>query len=333
MAYASRHSSYILGSIGASIQVVAGWWDVYSHLLFGNVDPWWNPAHLTLYFGVGLVILAVWRGLHTTQTKPAFATPIRFSNTSGLKLAGFGVIIQIIAAVWNEIVHHLFLTEPKIAPAHALLTFGMLIIGFGMIIGLSIENGMIRHDILIVSKWKRWLTLACVILTFASIWLAVAGSLIYIARVLRGGTLTWPVGVLLAFVAALVLVPTKRVLPDFGSVTSTGAIFNCVAFVLLVEYAGAPAYVPWGLIPLALFDMLVLLASRVVAFERAVLFSSTVVGLLFYATYYPFTLYLFPWASSFGLPVMAIVVGGFIGSYLGDKIYSGLASFLLSGVT
>lgn len=333
MAYASRHTSYVLGSIGCSIQVIAGWWDVYSHLLFEKVDPWWNPAHLTLYFGVALVILAVWRGLHTARIKPAYATPIRFANTSELKLAGFGVIIQIIAGVWNEIVHHLLLTEPKIAPAHALLTFGMLAIGFGMIIGLSIENGMIRHDILIVSEWKRWLTVACVILTFASIWLAAAGSLIYIARVFRGNPLIWLVGVLLAFVASLVLVPTKRVLHDLGSATSTGAIFNCVAFVLLVGYAGAPAYVPWALIPLALFDVLVLLAKRAATFRRAVLFSSLVTSLPFYATYYPFTLYLFPWASSIGLPVVAVVAGGFVGSCVGDRAYSGLSSFLLSGIS
>lgn len=181
----SRHSSYILGSVGFSIQVFADWWDAYSHLLFGKADPWWNPAHLTLYFGIGLVILAVWRGLRTIQGRPVFATPVRFANTTGLKTAGLGAIIQIIAGVWNEIVHHVFLNEPKIAPAHALLIFGMLIVGFGMILGLSIENEMIRHDILIVSKLKRWLTLVCMILTFASIWLAAAGSLIYVARIFR----------------------------------------------------------------------------------------------------------------------------------------------------
>ena len=333
MAYASRHLSYILGSVGFSLQVFAGCWDEYSHLLFGKVDTGWNPARLTLYFGTGLVILAIWRGFQKSRARPVFPTTIRFTNTSGLKIAGLGAIIQILAGGWNEITHHLFLSEPQIAPAHVLLTFGMLIVGFGMVLGLSIENGMIRHDILIVADWKRWLIFICMILTFASIWLAAYGSLIYIASGVHGSIVTWLVAALLAGVATLVLVPAKRTLPDFGSATLIGVVFNCVGFALQVSYGRAPVYFPWGLVPLLLFDVLVLLGKRVVAFEKAVLFSSTVPSFLFYATYYPFTQQLLPWASSFGSPVLILFVGGFTGACLGNRIYSTLSSFLLNSVT
>lgn len=82
-----------------------------------------------------------------------------------------------------------------------------------------------------------------------------------------------------------------------------------------------------------LFDVLVLLGKRVVAFEKAVLFSPTILSLLFYATYYPFTQHLFPMASSFGSPVLILVAGGFAGACLGNRIYSVLSSFLLNRVT
>jgi len=258
-----------------------------------------------------LVILAIWRSFQKSRASSVFPTPIRFINTTGLKITGLGAIIQILAGGWNEIVHHLSLSEPKIAPAHVLLTFGMLIVGFGMVLGLSIENGMIRHDILIVADWKRWLTLVCIVLTFASIWLAAA---------------------LLAGVATLVLVPAKRTLPDFGSVTLIGVIFNFAWFALQVSYGRLPVYFPWDLVPLVLFDALVLLGKRVVAFEKAVLFSSAVPSLLFYSTYYPFTQHLFPWASSFGSPVLILVAGGFAGAFLGDRVYSTLSSFPMSRV-
>lgn len=120
MTYASRRSSYIMGSLGATIQILAGWWDVYSHILFPGVDPWWNPAHLTLYTGIAIMIIAVWCGLRARPAQPTPAmVPIKFMNTAGLRLAAVGTVIEIVAGVWNEIVHRVVQSEPRIAPAHA----------------------------------------------------------------------------------------------------------------------------------------------------------------------------------------------------------------------
>jgi hypothetical protein len=253
-------------------------------------------------------------------------------NVAGLKLAGVGIVIEIVAGIWNELVHHFFSREPTIAPAHALLTVGMLTVAFGMIIGLTIEHGMIKHGIIAVSGFKRWLTLICLVLTFASIWLTAAGAFIYLARVFRTSPLNWMIAVLLAMVGPLVLVPAKRVLPKNGTAITIGIIFNAVSYMFLVAYAGTPAYIPWGLLPLALFDLLALVLKRVMKVTPALLISSTVIGLLFWATYYPYTLYLFPWSSSPQLPAVSVFIGGFAGAILGNAVYAGLSSVVLGDV-
>lgn len=80
------------------------------------------------------------------------------------------------------------------------------------------------------------------VLTFASIWLAASGSLIYLASGVRGSIVTWLVAALLADVATLV--PPKRTLPDFGSVTLIGAVFNFAGFALQVSYGRVFVYFP-----------------------------------------------------------------------------------------
>ncbi len=326
MSYASRQSSYLIGSIGATIQVLAGWWDVYSHLLLGGADPWWNPAHLVLYAGVALVIFAVWRGLRERRNSRAMS-PIPFVNTGGLKLARLGCVMQVTAGAWNEIIHHVFIQDPRIAPAHALLTLGMLTICLGMAIGLSIEHGMTGRGLLIAPSWKRWATLACLILIFSSVWLTSAGALIYVARVFRGTSVTWIVAVLMSIAATLVLVPAKLVLPKFGSVTLIGLVFNAVAFYFLVAYLGDIPYFPWGLIPPLLFDALSVGLRDVLRPTAASLISSASMGLLFYVVYFPFSEYLFPWSA--GFPVVILLASSILGASLGLRVYYGVTSLVL----
>jgi hypothetical protein len=333
LAYASRQSNYILGSIGATIQVLAEWWTMYSDPLFGNSNARWNPAYIAFYAGVAIGILVVWRGLRVPRAQPTASTfPIRFVNLVGLKLAGAGIIIETVALIWREIVHGAFLPDHGIAPA-ALLIVGILTVNLGMIIGLTIEYGMVRHRVLVASTLKRTLILVCVVVTFTSIWLAASGAIIYVAQESRSSILTWLTAVLLAMVASLVLASSKRVLPRIGGALSIGIAFNIVSYFFLVVYARFPAYVPWGLLPLASFDVLVLALNRVLKIARAVLVSSTVIGLLFWATYYPFTLYLFPWSSSPQLPLLGVILGGTAGAILGNVVYAKLSSVVLGDVS
>ena len=333
MTYASRRSSYIMGSLGATIQILAGWWDVYSHILFPGVDPWWNPAHLTLYTGIAIMIIAVWRGLRARPAQPTPAmVPIKFMNTAGLRLAAVGTVIEIVAGVWNEIVHRVVQSEPRIAPAHALLVVGMTTVAFGMVIGLTIEHGMIKRGFIPASALQRWTTLFCLILTFTSIWLAAAGAFVYLAGAFRAWfpNLVW--AVMLSIIAPLVLVPAKRVLPRLGTMVSIAIIFNGVTFFFLVLYLQVSPYIPWGLTALFLFDLLVAGLNRVMITARAVLVASTVTGILFGVTYYPFTMYLFPWSLAPSPLVGVVFVGWAAGTILGNKVYAKVTSTVLGSV-
>lgn len=333
MAYASRQSSYLIASFGAILQVLAGWWDVISHLLFGNVDPWWNPAHLTLYAAIAITLIGVWRGLqYSPKRPPVSVSPIRFANVAGLKLAGFGCLIEIMAGIWNEIVHRVFLSEPRIAPAHALLTVGMLTVNLGMVIGLVIELGMINHGLVIASAARRRAVALFVLLSFSAIWLAASGSFIYLGGIFRSFPVNWLVAVLLAFTATFVLVPVKRVMPRFGSAVALGLAFNALTYFLLVAYVGSPRYIPWGLLPIALFELILYVLTPIILLRRAIILSSLIAGVFFWATYYPFTVYLFPWSFGFQFPVFVLVLGSLMGALLGDRVYTSLSSIVLSGV-
>lgn len=239
--------------------------------------------------------------------------------------------MQIVAGVWNEVVHHLYFSEPKIAPAHALLTFGMLTISLGMVVGLSIEYGMISHRILIVSSMRRWMIVACLFLVFASIWLASAGALIYLARVYRTGPAVWIIAALLSAVSMVVLVPVKQVLHRFGSAIIVSILFNIVAIFFLVIYVGAPAYIPWGIVPVAVFDALVALLNRRMKHTLSFVVSSLVSGFLFYAMYFPFTLYLFPWSIQ-PQAFLVMMLASALGALAGIRMFSGMSTLVLGEV-
>jgi hypothetical protein len=277
------------------------------------------------------VIVAVWRGLRLTTAQSAVTlSPVKFANVGGLKLGVLGSGIQIVALVWNEIVHHISASEPKVAPAHALLTLGMLTICLGMIVGLSVEYGMITHGVLIVSSLRRWGVVFCMLLVFASIWLASAGALIYLARAYRTSPFVWIVAILLSLVSMVVLVPAKQVLRSFGSATIIAALFNAAAF--FVPYAGDPAFVPWGIASVALFDGLVAVLNRKMRLTISLVLSSVEPGVLFYATYFPFSLYLFPWSLQPQVLSLMVLIGSVLGALIGLRIYSGISMLVLGKV-
>jgi len=105
-----------------------------------------------------------------------------------------------------------------------------------------------------------------------------------------------------------------------------------LVYFFVVVVVQAPVYVPWGLLSLALFDVLILGLKRVMIMTRAGLVSSMVIGALFWVTYFPFTLYLFPWSSSPQPPLVAVVLGSLAGAILGNSVYAGLTSVVLGEV-
>jgi len=286
-----------------------------------------------LYAGFAISVLAIWRGLRVSKAQTASTVPIRFVNVAGLKLAGAGSVIEIVALVGSGIILRLPPSEPYIALALSLLTIGLLTVALGMVVGLTVEYGLIKREIIAASTLKLWLTLISVILVFTSIWLTAAGFFFYVATAFRTTLVNLLAATFLALVAPLVLVPAKRVLPKFGAAISIGVVFNSVVYFFVVVVARAPSYVPWGLLSLALFDVLILGFKRVMSMKRAGFVSSIVIGVLFWATYFPFTLKLFPWSSSPQPPLVVVVLGSLAGAMLGNLTYTGLTSVVLGDVT
>jgi len=332
LAYASRQTSYLVGTIGVFLQVV-GLWGMYSNVQLGTNEASWNIAQLTLYAGFAVSVLIIWRALRVPRIQPATTVPIRFVNVAGLKLAGAGSVIEIVALASNEIILHLSPSEQYVALPLSLLAIGLLTVTLGIVIGLTIEYGMIRREIIAASALKRWLTLISVILMFTSIWLTASGIFFYLAAAFRSTLVNLLAAAFLGLVAPLVLVPAKRVFPKVGTAISIGVAFNAVVYFFVVVVAHAPSYVPWGLLSLALFDVLILGLKRIMIITRAGLVSSLVIGVLFWATYFPFSLYLFPWSSSPQPPLVAVVLASLAGATLGNSAYAGLTSVVLGDVT
>jgi hypothetical protein len=307
---------------------------MFSHLQFGALHPWWNPAELTLYSALAVTVFGVWQGLHVhPEQHPASLVTIRFVNRAGLKLAGVGCLIELIAGAWNLVFHHITRSKLGISPAYALLTLGMLTVNLGVLIGLTIEYGMIRHEVIVASATRRAGVAFFILLIFSAIWLAAAGALIALGGALRLSSLNWMVAFFLALIGTLVLVPLKRVMPRSGSGVGSSVVFNTVAYSLLVVYARSPSYIPWGILPIIFFELAFFLLGPRMGFKRAVLLSSLVIGVFFGATYYPFTAYLFPWSLSLQPLIFSPVIGSEVGAVLGNRVYTALSSVVLGDVT
>jgi hypothetical protein len=167
---------------------------------------------------------------------------------------------------------------------------------------------------------------------FTSIWLTAARFFFYVATAFPTTLGNSLAATFLALVAPLVLVPAKRVFPNFGAAIATGAAFNAVVYLFVVAVGRAPVYIPWSLISLASFDVMILGLKRVMSVTRAGLVSSFVFGGLFWVTYFPFTLHLFPWSSSLQPQLIALVLGSLAGAMLGNFTYAGLTSLVLGDV-
>jgi hypothetical protein len=332
LAYASRRSGYLIAGVGGFLQVVSAWWGMFSHLHFGTLRPWWNPAELTLYTALAVTLFGVWQGLHARPKQPASFMTIKFVNLAGLKLAGVGCLIELIAGAWNETFHHTIRSRFGIEPAYALLILGMLTVNLAVLIGLTIEYGMIKRELVIASAARRAGVAFFVFLAFSAIWLAAAGTLIHLAGAFRPSSLNWMIAFFLALIGTLVLVPLKRVMPRFGSAVGVSVVFNAVAYSLLAV-AASPVYIPWGILPVILFELALLPLGRRTRFERAVIIPSLVTGVFFGVTYYPFTVHLFPWSFSLQLLILSPVAGSGVGAVLGDRVYAALSSVVLGDVT
>jgi len=327
LSYASRNESYLLGSTGLIIQGLAGEWGAYFQKLSGSADLLWNPVHLTFYSGIAIVIAAICCGFRD-RSRPPILSPVQFVNLTGLKLAGVGLGIQIIGEIWNEITRHFIKYESGNMLTNVLLVVGMLTVNLGMLVGLSIEYGMMKRDILIVEDWKVVLTYVLLVLDFASIWLTMVGPFISTAQISHPVASRWVPAMLMSISATLVLVPAKRVLPNPASASLISGAFNTFGFVTLVVYLRHTPYVPIGILSAFVFDALLVGIGGKITRNRAILTASAIFGSLFYVTYYPYTIDLFPW-TIYPFVMATLILGSLIGATIGMKIYGAFSIAVL----
>ena len=332
MAYASRQSDYLIAGLGTFLQATAAWLCSDSLLLSGT-DGAWNLPHLILYSSVVLAAIGVWRGLRISlhQVTPSLS-PFRFVNNTGLKLIGLGCLIETIAVAWGDVTPCVLGCEGWHLSAYGLLIFGILTANFGAVLGLSIELGMVRREFIIISRMRRWVVSIFVLLAFSALWLAGSAALILTESEFSDPATSWLIAFLLALFATFVMIPLKRIMPKIGSSLGVASVFNTVAYAGLVLYADYHLYLPWGILPIAVFELALWKLAPAIGFKNAALVSSSLIGVLFGETYYPFTRQLFAWSFSLQPQLLFPLAGSVAGAYFGILVYSALYSAILSNV-
>lgn len=307
-----------LVAAGVFWEATSGYWDVYSHrIIFKQFDPWWNPAHLSIYAGVALAIIALaWatRDAPGPALRPAF------------RLMTLGVGMQLAAGIFNEAWHRLGGPLLLLEPPHVLLVLGMIAAAFGAITGLAT---------LVVGRGEaggrswRSVTDVGLLLAFASMWLVVVGSMIFVAfaQEFQGGPLRLPLAMMVAAVGALVALPVVRAAPWPGFATALGALVAAVNWLLLVGYLGIEAYVPWGVVPLAVLDLLqYLLGPRLQPTPMALLHGG-ILGALTYLASFPFAIRLLALPGA-NLDTLAVTVSGIVGGLVASVLIRGTGNWV-----
>lgn len=333
MAFASRQSAYSIAALGSIIQAATASADVLHHSLIQGPRTL-SPPLLLFYAALVVTLYGVWMGLRPGSSHNAASLlPNQFVNVAGLKLAGLGCAIELFAPVWSEVAVDFTRGMLGFVSGFGILTLGLLTVCLGCALGLTIEYGMIRHEIIIASRNRKSLVQLLIVWTFSAIWLAAATYLIYLAWIYQTPLFDYGVEFFLALMAMLVLIPFKKVMPHIGSGICVGLAFNCVIYLIIVGYAESHAYAPWGLIPTLLFELAFDLLGGAVAFKSSAIISSLLPGVSFYALYYPFTTYLFPWSLAPQVLIVIPVLGSAVGALLGVKVYTSLSSAVLGDVT
>jgi hypothetical protein len=134
---------YFLLSVGVSLQIGGSNWDIVWHGV-GNVETFFTPPHLVIYFGVALAAGSIIGGSVQTafairqKKKDAMhliAVPLSFPFP--LKLSAMGCILQLCAGPFDFWWHYQFGFDGLLSPPHAVLAAGMLMAALGALIGIN----------------------------------------------------------------------------------------------------------------------------------------------------------------------------------------------------
>lgn len=301
----------LLATAGGLLEVVAGYWDVYSHrVVFVDEDPWWNPAHGALLAG-GLLLVAsvlLWR---------------RRVSAGAPRLPGYGWVaagaaLQVMGAAFNELWHAFIGPDPPLSPPHVMVVVGMIAALFGVIVALAaLRAGEAERGDLEERGWRLALPLLLV-LAFAAMWLAVVGSFLFTGALFEGSAFRYGAALFLATVAPVIVVPGVRTFGRFGPLTLVGAVVADVNWLFLVGYVGVDPYVPYGLVPFLLADALYHPLGRRAGPLPAAVAVGGLLALLYNLTFFPFILG-FPvaWPHAPDPSLLGILLAGGLGGLLG----------------
>ncbi len=316
----SYFPEYALATLGVAIQVLSGWWDVISHrILFTRADPWWNPAHITLYSGGALILLAIFMA---SKKSEGFETILRMRTPAllGLSIITYSFTTEMIAAIWNETIHGLRLQEPRIAPAHALLILGMIGANYGVIIGLSAELEGLRQGMITFTTLQWRFLLVTLAVAFCSIWLLTAGSVVYVGGAFRSDLLG---AILLSFIGPVILIPAFAVVRKPGFVTFVALLSTLAYYAFTVLLFGESVFFPWAVLTAVLLEVIFwTINTRRRVLAQIILGAAC--GLTTYGLQYPFS----DWVFNLTLPTtistqtFVLILAGVTGAILGHQLVS-----------
>ena len=226
--------AYVLGVLGAFLQISGGTWDVASHVM-KIVETFFTLPHLILYAGVGLSLLASLAGL---VIRPAVSRSdgLQPALFTGLKVSLVGGVLQLVAAPFDFWWHSTYGFDPHLfTPSHSILITGIILSGVGMAIGTTRLAQATRLG-LFLGRFSlgRWLSVLAVV-SLSTLWLDLNG-LVYLITDVDGLNYTFhlgdawvnqaapvqfvTVGILLAGIGGLVVLTTKRTLGWTGAVSA-----------------------------------------------------------------------------------------------------------------
>lgn len=308
-----------LATVGAFVQVFSGYWDVYSHrVFFIEFDPWWNPAHFSLYGG-GLILLAGVALWYWDQGRRAFRWP-------GFPLLLLAAVTQLVATIFNEAWHVFLGEDPPLAPPHVLAVVGMIVAAFGVLVALGFLRTVTHSEGTQPTKMLSRALDGLLLLAFTTMWLVAVGSTVFVGVLLEPGGLRLVAALVVSVVAPLVVVPAARIFGRPGYLTLLGIAITGINWVLIVGYVGDTPYLPIGILPFALVDLVYsVLRPRLGQLTLAVL-AGGILGLFYNFTHFPFISGV-SWLPTLDLSVLSVTLAGAVGGLLAHGLFERTAAW------
>ncbi len=183
--------TYIVGVVGAFLQISGGIWDVSSHIM-GIVETFFTVPHLVLYTGVLLCLAASLTGV---LLRRRLASSVASALFTGLRVSLVGGALQVIAGPFDLWWHSRYGFDPHLfTPSHSLLITGLVLNGVGMGIAATrlVQAGRSGTGLGRFAPGTRWLELLALV-GLCGVWLGLNG-LVYLVTDVDGLNYTFHPG-------------------------------------------------------------------------------------------------------------------------------------------